>query len=50
MQLRAVCQSADNRQMLREMQMLCLAENNRKLIRTNGHPALIGFSLVFFLS
>lgn len=22
--------------------MLCLAENNRKLIRTNGHPALAG--------
>lgn len=37
-QLGPVCQRRDNGQMWGEMQMLCLAENNRKLIKTNGHP------------
>lgn len=32
--------------MLREMQILCLAKNNRKLIRTNGHRALTGFYIL----
>lgn len=39
-QLGPVCHRRDNRQMRRGVQMLCLAENNRKLIKTNGQPDL----------
>lgn len=47
-QLGPVCQQRNNGRLKRGMQMLCLAEDNRKLIRTNGQPALDSW-LPFFL-
>ena len=49
-QLGPVCHRRDNRQMRGGMQMVCLAENNRKLIRANGQPAPYGFPLFVMFS
>lgn len=47
-QLGPVCQQRNNGRLKRGMQMLCLAEDNRKLIRTNGQPALDSWLPFFF--